>query len=122
MNECDNIKVFTNKLIDLRNQLKVHGEQKSNYQIFQKILISLQERFDSNVPMMDQYISINVPIKVGNGEAVMTARKGDINVMNNKGQRVIKDVFLVPGLEKHFLSVPQMRSRVYHVFSKTSGA
>lgn len=72
--------------------------------------------------MMDQYISINVPIKVGNGEAVMTARKGDINVMNNKGQRVIKDVFLVPGLEKHFLSVPQMISRVYHVFSKTSGA
>lgn len=54
--------------------------------------------------------SINVPIKVGNGEVVMTVGKGDIGVMTNKGERVIKYIFLVPGLEKNFLNVLQMIS------------
>ena len=47
--------------------------------------------------------SISVPIRVGNGEVVMTAGKGDITVMTNKGKRTIKDVFLVPGLEKNVM-------------------
>jgi len=49
MNEGDIIKFFTNKLIDLANQLRVHGEEKTGYQIVQKVLISLPERFDSIV-------------------------------------------------------------------------
>lgn len=36
------------------NQLRVHGEEKSDYQIVQKILISLSERFDSIVAVMEQ--------------------------------------------------------------------
>lgn len=282
MNEGDNIKVFTGKLIDLGNQLRVHGEEKTDYQIVQKILISLPARFDSIVAVMEQtkdltslpvteligtlqahehrvgsrlennvegalYArtrrgrsgfkpdnsksgerqgkgrkwcgickkenhteaqcwkkqnrgdqhknltnkrecyncgkighfskdcrsrkyekaqmsleeeeddsdhmlfsasedspkviddvwlvdsgctnhmtkevkhftkldrSINVPIKVGNGDVVMTAGKGDISIMTVKGRRVIKDVFLVPGLAKNLLSVPQIISRGYRV-------
>lgn len=60
-------------------------------------------------------ISIKVPIKVRNGEVVMTVGKGDITIMTNKEKRVMKDVFLVPGLEKSLLSVPQMISRGYYV-------
>ncbi|XP_010462955.1 PREDICTED: uncharacterized protein LOC104743593 [Camelina sativa] len=248
MNEGDNIKVFTEKLIDLGNQLRVHGEEKTDYQIVQKILISLPARFDSIVAVMKQtkdltslpvteligtlkahekrveargatmsegafnvrtrggksgfksfnnqshgyqgkgkrwcgfwnfskcgirghgsrefqskryerahmsledededdgihmlfsaseenptptkeavwlidsvctnhmtkeesYFtrpdrSVKVPIRVGNGEIVMTAGKGDIIVMTNRGKRVIKDVFLVPGVEKNLINVP----------------
>lgn len=41
MNEGDNITVFTDELIDLGNQLKVHGKEKSDYQIVQKISVAL---------------------------------------------------------------------------------
>lgn len=59
--------------------------------------------------------SIKIPIRVGNGAFVMTDGKGDITVKTNRGKRVIKDVFLVPGLEKNLLSVPQIVSHGYHV-------
>lgn len=38
MNKGDNIKVLTGKLFDLGNQLRVHGEEKADYQIIQKLL------------------------------------------------------------------------------------
>lgn len=59
--------------------------------------------------------SIKVPIKVGNGEVVMTAGKGDISVLTSKGKRVMRDVFLVPELEKNLLNVSQIISRGYGV-------
>ena len=46
--------------------------------------------------------SIKVPIKVWNGEVAMTAGKGIISIITNKGKRVMKDVFLVHGLAKKF--------------------
>ncbi|XP_010507316.1 PREDICTED: uncharacterized protein LOC104783913 [Camelina sativa] len=54
MNKSDNIKVFKEKLIDLENQLRVHGKEKTDYQIVQKILISPPARFDSIVAVMEQ--------------------------------------------------------------------
>lgn len=45
----------------------------------------------------------------------MTVGKGDITVMTKRGKRTIKDVFLVPGLEKNLLSVPQIISSGYRV-------
>ncbi|KAL1190822.1 hypothetical protein V5N11_006155 [Cardamine amara subsp. amara] len=54
MKDGEDIKVFTEKLIDLGNQLRVHGEEKTDYQIVQKILISLPEKFDSIVVVMEQ--------------------------------------------------------------------
>lgn len=54
MNDRDNIKAFTDKLIDLGNRLRVHGEEKTDYQIVQKILISLPEKFDSIVAVLEQ--------------------------------------------------------------------
>ncbi|CAA7051765.1 unnamed protein product [Microthlaspi erraticum] len=69
-----------------------------------------EERYFSNINK-----SIKVPIKVGNGDTVMTAGKGDITVMTKHGKRVIRNVFLVPGLEKHLLSVPQIISSGYQV-------
>lgn len=54
MYEGDNIKVFTEKLIDLGNQLRVNGEEKMDYLIVQKFFISLPARFDSIVAVMEQ--------------------------------------------------------------------
>lgn len=54
MNEGDNITVFIDKLIDLGNQLRVHGKEKLDYQIVQKIFISLPERFDNILVVMEQ--------------------------------------------------------------------
>jgi len=54
MKESDNINTFMTKLIEMGNQLRVHGEEKSDYQIVQKILISLPKRFDIIVAMMKQ--------------------------------------------------------------------
>ena len=53
MNEGDDIKAFTKNLIDLENMLSVHGEEKLDYQIVQKILMSLPKKFDSivDIPM-----------------------------------------------------------------------
>ena len=45
----------------------------------------------------------------------MTTGKGDITVMTRHGKRIIKNVFLVPGLEKNPLSVPQIISSGYRV-------
>lgn len=53
MSERDRINTFSTKLIDMGNQLRIHGEEKSDYQIVQKILISLPERFDSIVQTKD---------------------------------------------------------------------
>jgi len=54
MKESDNINTFMTKLIEMGNQQRVHGEEKSDYQIVQKILISLPKRFDIIVAMMEQ--------------------------------------------------------------------
>ncbi|XP_024003644.1 uncharacterized protein LOC112081433 [Eutrema salsugineum] len=59
--------------------------------------------------------SVKVPIKVGNGEIVMTASKGDVTIMTNNGKKIIQNVFLVPGLEKNLLSFPQIISSGYRV-------
>ncbi|XP_010436687.1 PREDICTED: uncharacterized protein LOC104720492 [Camelina sativa] len=69
-----------------------------------------EERYFSHINR-----SIKVPIRVGNGDIVMTAGKGDITVMTSHGKKIIKNVFLVPGLEKNLLSVPQIISSVYQV-------
>jgi precorrin-6B methylase 1 len=77
-----------------------------------------EERYFSNINR-----SIKVPIRGGNGDIVMTAGKGDITVMTRHGKRIIKNVFLVPGLEKNLLSVPQIISSGYRVlFFKTRDA
>lgn len=52
--------------------------------------------------------SFQVPIRIGNGARLMTTGKGSIEVMTKRGIRVIKDVFLVPEIDKNLLSVPQM--------------
>ncbi|XP_023633452.1 uncharacterized protein LOC111829048 [Capsella rubella] len=67
-----------------------------------------EERYFSHIDR-----SIKVPIRVGNGDIVMTAGKGDITVMTSDGKRIIKNVFLVPGLEKNLLSVAQIISSGY---------
>lgn len=52
--------------------------------------------------------SVQIPIRIGNGARIMTTGKGNIEVMTRKGARVIRDVFLVPEIDKNLLSVPQM--------------
>uniref|UniRef100_A0A0D3BMR6 CCHC-type domain-containing protein n=1 Tax=Brassica oleracea var. oleracea TaxID=109376 RepID=A0A0D3BMR6_BRAOL len=47
MYENEDIKVFTDKIVELANQLTYHGEQKTDVQLIQKILISLPAKFDS---------------------------------------------------------------------------
>ncbi|XP_013626727.1 PREDICTED: uncharacterized protein LOC106332773 [Brassica oleracea var. oleracea] len=228
MYENEDIKVFTDKIVELANQLTYHGEQKSDVQLIQKILISLPTKFDSIVSVLEQtsdltstkmteligilkahearlaareestnegefdarvkhgnsgkqkkddpkkdhrsnkecyncgnleedsnedhmlfsaseaattvmedvwlvdsgatnhmtkeenyfsrlHRSIKFPIKIGNGSTVMTAGKGDITVMTKGGKRTIRNVFLVPGLAKNLLSVPQIVSSGYRV-------
>lgn len=38
--------------------------------------------------------------------------------MTNKGKRIIKDVFLVPKLDKYLMAVPQMNTNGYLVTFK----
>ncbi|KAG7599301.1 Integrase catalytic core [Arabidopsis suecica] len=54
MEEGETINDFTTKLINLSNQLRVHGEEKSDYQVVQKILISVPQQFDSIVAVLEQ--------------------------------------------------------------------
>ena len=54
MYENEDIKVFTDKIVELANQLTYHGEQKSDVQLIQKILISLPAKFDSIVSVLEQ--------------------------------------------------------------------
>ncbi|KAG7640275.1 Zinc finger CCHC-type superfamily [Arabidopsis suecica] len=54
MEEGETINDFTTKLINLSNQLRVHGEEKSDYQVVQKILISVPQQFDSIVGVLKQ--------------------------------------------------------------------
>lgn len=60
MNESDSINTFTTKLIETGNQLRLHGEEKSDYQMVQKILISLPEKFDSIVGVLEQTKDLTV--------------------------------------------------------------
>lgn len=59
--------------------------------------------------------SIKVPIKVGNGQRIITAGKGNIQVMTSQGEKIIKEVFFVPDLARNLLSVSQMISNGYGV-------
>ena len=54
MEESENINDFTTKLINMSNQLRVHGEEKTDYQLVQKVLISLPQQFDSIVAVLEQ--------------------------------------------------------------------
>lgn len=54
MYENEDIKVFTDKIVELANQLTYHGEQKTDVQLIQKILISLPAKFDSIVNVLEQ--------------------------------------------------------------------
>lgn len=47
------IKTFTEKIV-LANQLIYHGENKTDSQLIQKILISLPAKFDSIISIMEQ--------------------------------------------------------------------
>ena len=49
--------------------------------------------------------SIKIPIKVGNCQQVITAGKGNIQVMTSQGEKIIKEVFLVLNLAMNMLSV-----------------
>lgn len=60
MNESDDVNTFTSKIIEMGNQLRLHGEEKSDYQIVQKILISLPERFDNIVAVLEQTKDLTV--------------------------------------------------------------
>ena len=60
MSESDIINTFSTKLIDMGNQLRIHGEEKSDYQIVQKILISLPERFVSILAVLEQTKDLTV--------------------------------------------------------------
>ncbi|KAL1213892.1 hypothetical protein V5N11_028649 [Cardamine amara subsp. amara] len=60
MEESENINSFTTKLIGIGNQLRIHGEEKSDYHLVQKILISLPERFDSIVAVLEQTKDLSV--------------------------------------------------------------
>ena len=50
----EDIKVFTDKIVDLANKLTYHGEHKTYVQLIQKILISLPAKFDSIVSVLEQ--------------------------------------------------------------------
>lgn len=54
MEESETINDFTTKLINMSNQLRVHGEEKTDYQLVQKVLISLPQKFDSIVAVLEQ--------------------------------------------------------------------
>ena len=54
MEESETINDFTIKLINMSNQLRVHGEDKTDYQLVQKVLISLPQKFDSIVAVLEQ--------------------------------------------------------------------
>lgn len=54
MEESETINDFTTKLITMSNQLRVHGEEKTDYQLVQKVLISLPQKFDSIVAVLEQ--------------------------------------------------------------------
>ncbi|KAL1198057.1 hypothetical protein V5N11_005051 [Cardamine amara subsp. amara] len=60
MNDSDSINTFTTKLIEVGNQLRLHGEEKPDYQMVQKILISLPEKFDSIVGVLEQTKDLTV--------------------------------------------------------------
>ncbi|CAA7038956.1 unnamed protein product [Microthlaspi erraticum] len=54
MYDGEDVKTFTDKLVDLENQLTYHGEKKTSAQLIQKILISLPAKFDSIVSVVEQ--------------------------------------------------------------------
>lgn len=80
------------------------------WSVVAQIILTREERYFSKLDK-----SIKVPIKVGNREVVMIAGKGDITVCTSFRKKVIRNVFLVSGLEKNLLSVPQIISVGYSV-------
>ena len=54
MEKSETINDFAAKLINMSNQLRVHGEEKTDYQLVQKVLVSLPQKFDSIVAVLEQ--------------------------------------------------------------------
>ena len=50
--------------------------------------------------------SINVSIKIGNGEVIQSVGEGTIAILTKKGTKFIHDVLYVPKLDQNLLSVP----------------
>lgn len=56
-----------------------------------------------------------VQIKFGCGEILTSAGKGDISMETTKRKVTIKDVQLIPGLDRNLLSVPQLLAKGHKV-------
>ena len=54
MKESDTLKDHSTRLSDLVNNMKAHGEEIIDKRIVEKVLISLPERFDSMVAVIEE--------------------------------------------------------------------
>ena len=54
MKESDTLKDYSTRLSDLVNNMKVHGEKITDKRIVEKVLISLPEKFDSMVAVIEE--------------------------------------------------------------------
>lgn len=62
--------------------------------------------------------SMKTKVKIGNGDMLQAVGKGDIEVKNEKGTMLIKNVLYIPDLAHNLLSVAQLMQNGYFWFSK----
>lgn len=49
------------------------------------------------------------------GNYIMSEGMGDVRIMTKEGNKTIKNVLFVPGIDRNVLSVPQMTRRGYRI-------
>ncbi|RVW80415.1 Retrovirus-related Pol polyprotein from transposon TNT 1-94 [Vitis vinifera] len=136
MKENETLNDFSSRFMGLVNQMKSYGEEISDKRIVEKLLITLPDKFNPIVAVieetkdlsllsvqelgytnhmtgnknifLDMDTNINSQVKMGHGDLVNVKGKGTIVIQTKVGTKYIRDVLLIPALEQNLLSVGQL--------------
>ncbi|KAG8492422.1 hypothetical protein CXB51_009695 [Gossypium anomalum] len=62
--------------------------------------------------------SCKTRVKIGNGQLIKAEGKGDVQICTATGGKIIKDVLLVPEIDRNLLSISQLLEKGYSVLFK----